>query len=81
MNIINGGSAVFRTLQKINKKLYLDVYGEIPNQLVQQDFEHCQGIRYHGFVNYEKVKDIINEYIDDLIVGLSNIIDMSKIMN
>ena len=26
--------------------------------------------------NDEKVKDIINEYIDDLIVGLSNIIDI-----
>ncbi len=46
-------------LQHISPKLKLDVYGRIPNRMVQNAFEQCKGIEYKGFVSYKQVVDII----------------------
>lgn len=57
---------IAESLQKISKNLVLEVYGNIPNDEVKKDFEQCQGIRYNGFVSYEKVIELMHN--SDLLV-------------
>ena len=47
-----------KSLQKINSCLKLDVYGRADEQ-VRLKLESCEGIRYHGFVSYEKVQEVM----------------------
>ena len=49
---------VANSLQEISSDLYLDVYGPENPELIE-DFKSCQGIRFHGFVSYDKVCQII----------------------
>lgn len=46
-------------LQEISQNLKLDVYGKIPNEEVRQALSNCNGICFHGFVSYEKVREVI----------------------
>lgn len=57
-------------LQEISPDLYLDVYGKIPNDTVQQAFDACPGIRYKGFVSYEQVVEVMHS--SDLLVHCEN---------
>ncbi|MBE6944148.1 MAG: glycosyltransferase [Ruminococcaceae bacterium] len=45
-------------LQKIDSRLKLDIYGRTTDALKEQ-LESCPGIRYHGFVSYEKVQQVM----------------------
>lgn len=49
---------VGEVLQSINKKYHLDVYGKADPE-VKQKLECCKGIKYHGFVSYQDVIQII----------------------
>ena len=49
-----------KELQKLDSKLYLDVYGNADDN-VRRELEKSQGIRYNGFVSYEEnIKNIKN---------------------
>ena len=45
-------------LQKIDCRLALDVYGRTTDALKEQ-LERSPGVRYHGFVPYEKVQEVM----------------------
>ncbi len=57
---------IAEVLHSISPDLYLDVYGKIPNQIVQDSFDKCEAIRYQGFVSYDQVKDVMTH--NDLLV-------------
>lgn len=46
-------------LQKIDSSLYLDVYGSTNDKVVLEELKNGKGIRYHGFVPYSTVCDVI----------------------
>lgn len=46
------------TIQKIDARLVLDIYGKCPNQIVEHELNSCKGIQLHGFVEYE---DLVKE--------------------
>lgn len=46
-------------LQNIDKRLKLDVYGRIQDDHLCKLLENCPGIRYQGFVSYERVQQIM----------------------
>ena len=48
-----------KSLQKINKKYKLEVYGKASNDIIE-DFNKCLGIDYKGFVSYDDVKKIMS---------------------
>jgi hypothetical protein len=51
---------IAEVLQKIDNRLFLDVYGKAPNTEILREFEVAKGIRYKGFVPYDQVVSIIN---------------------
>lgn len=53
-------------IHKINPNYYLDVYGTIPNQNVEKEFNACSGLRFQGRVSYEDVKNIMKN--SDLLI-------------
>lgn len=57
-------------LHNISNDYYLDIYGKIPNQNVLELFKQCSGIRYKGFVSYDRVKLIMQK--SDLLVHAEN---------
>lgn len=61
---------IANALQDISEDLFVDVYGGIPNQEVADEFENCKGIRFHGRVPYEQVKDIL--YSSDIILHVES---------
>ena len=46
-------------LQRIDKRLKLDVYGRINDDNLKTQLESCPGIRYQGFVSYEQVQQVM----------------------
>ena len=48
-------------LQKVDSNMWVDVYGKIPNERVREELMACQGIRFHGFISYEKLKIELRE--------------------
>lgn len=64
---------IANALQMISPKLFLDVYGRIPNDSVGEAFEQCSGIRYKGFVSYDKVVHIMRS--SDILVHTENFSD------
>lgn len=52
---------IAQTLQGISKNLYVDVYGKATSEEVANALNTCCGIRYHGMVPYEKVKEILRD--------------------
>lgn len=61
---------IANALQEISPQLYLDIYGKIPNQEVRTALNACQGIRYRGFVDYERVQEIMRN--SDLLIHSEN---------
>lgn len=59
-----------RVLQRVSEAYHLDVYGKIPDDDVKAAFEACPGIRYQGFVPYEKVTEIMRR--SDVLVHAEN---------
>ncbi len=47
-------------LQHINTNYYIDVYGSA-NDEIKKQLENAPGVRYHGHVCYDKVKEIISK--------------------
>lgn len=71
-------------LQSISENLYVDVYGKAPSEEVAKALNYGKGIRYHGVIPYEQVKQIFRDsdlllhvesfdtfYRDDLKFGFS----------
>lgn len=48
-------------LQSIDKSFYLNVYGNPLTLEMEDELKNAKGIRFKGFVSYEKVKSIIYE--------------------
>ncbi|MBQ9973417.1 MAG: glycosyltransferase [Oscillospiraceae bacterium] len=61
---------IANALQAISPELHLDVYGRIPNDVVQAAFDACPGIRYKGFVSYEQEVQVMHQ--SDLLVHGEN---------
>ena len=49
------------TLQSISPDLFVDVYGKAPSEQVEEQLIQCKGIRYHGLVPYEQVKQLLRD--------------------
>lgn len=64
---------IAETLMSIDESLRLDVYGKILNSEVKNAFSNCKAIRYHGFVSYEEVVEIM--YKSELLVHAENFSD------
>ena len=67
---------IARALQEISPEFFLDVYGRIPNETVQQAFDRCPGIRLRGFVSYERVVEVMQT--SDLLVHAENFSAFSR---
>lgn len=67
---------ISNALQSINSQLKLDIYGKIPNEEIAKAFELCNGINYHGFIEYDEVIDKIKN--SDIIVHGENFNDFYK---
>lgn len=52
---------VAEVLQKIDQKLYLDIYGVASDELIKKELEENAGIRFRGFISYDKVKEVIHK--------------------
>ncbi len=50
---------VAEALQSISEDLYLDVYGKAPSEAAAQALNNCPGLRFHGFVSYAEVQNVI----------------------
>lgn len=48
-------------LQRIDRTLFVDVYGNAPTDEVEQLLKECEGIHFHGLVSYEKVKQLLRD--------------------
>ena len=53
-------------LQEIDRGLCLDIYGAVPDESVRKELENSAGIKFHGFIPYDKVVDVIHD--SDLLV-------------
>ena len=67
---------IANAMQKISKKLYVDVYGKIPNDIVKKEFENCKGINYKGLIPYEEVKSVLKN--SDLLLHIESFDDFYK---
>lgn len=47
-------------LQEIDKELYLDVYGSASDENMRRELDDACGVKFHGFVCYEQVVEIIH---------------------
>lgn len=63
-------------LQNISPDLKLQIYGKIPNQMVQEAFDECPGIDYKGFVSYQQVVEIM--HTSDILIHTENFDDFYK---
>lgn len=61
---------IAQVLQSISEDLFVDVYGKTSNQEVIDALNHCKGIRYHGLVPYEQVKQLFRD--SDLILHVES---------
>lgn len=52
---------IAEALSKINENYVLDVYGKLPNEIVEKAFADCRAIRYHGLVDYATVCQVMGE--------------------
>lgn len=57
---------IAEVLQSISEDLFIDVYGKAPNNEIAEALNHCKGIRFHGLVSYERVKQLLRD--SDLIL-------------
>lgn len=57
-------------LQKIDKKLVLNVYTKFPNESIEKEISATPGILYRGFVSYELLKK--NMEISDILVHVES---------
>lgn len=51
---------IANVLQDISENLYVDVYGKTSDPQVVEALNSCRGIRWHGLVPYEEVKQILH---------------------
>lgn len=61
---------IANTLQNIDETLRLDIYGKIPNEVIESRLKSCSGINYKGFINYDEVVNVLKS--SDLLVHAEN---------
>lgn len=61
---------IANSINKIDNKLKLNIYGNIPNQYINDAFKNCNSIDYRGVVPYEEVIKIIEK--SDLLIHAEN---------
>lgn len=52
---------IANVIGRISNDLVLDVYGKTSDKKIEDELTSCSFLRYHGFVSYEEVKDIISK--------------------
>lgn len=67
---------IANALQNISEDYYLDVYGKIPSESVKNMFDDCKGLRYHGFIPYDKVIEVMKN--SDLLVHTESFSDFYR---
>jgi hypothetical protein len=67
---------IANSLQQIDSNLYLNVYGNIPDEVVESALRDCGGIRYMGLVSYEEVIHVMQE--SDLLIHGENSSEFSQ---
>lgn len=50
-----------RALHDVDKNMYVDVYGKIPNDQIAAELNRCKQICFHGFISYEELKQELRE--------------------
>ncbi|WP_033126688.1 glycosyltransferase family 1 protein [Eubacterium sp. ER2] len=63
-------------LQEISPELHIDVYGRAREKRVEDELKACPGIRFHGFVQYDVVNQVIAE--SDLVLHVESFDDFYK---
>lgn len=48
-------------LKKVDSNMVIDVYGKTSNKNIEAELDACAGIRFHGFISYEELKQKIRE--------------------
>lgn len=48
-------------LKNVRPDMVIDVYGKVPNEDVKKEIEKCDGIKMHGFISYEELKQKLRE--------------------
>jgi glycosyltransferase involved in cell wall biosynthesis len=67
---------IAKTLQQIDLKYCIDVYGKLPNSNVKNLLDNCKGINYKGYVKYENVISVMHK--SDLLVHVENFSEYYK---
>ena len=61
---------------QVNASIKVNVYGKIPNDSVQKDFNACKFIEYKGLVSYEEVVKVMKS--SDLLIHTENFSEFYK---
>lgn len=67
---------IAESLNSIDKRLKLDLYGKFPDNLIEKEILKCKSINYKGFISYDEVKKVMKK--SDLIVHAENFSDFYK---
>ena len=67
---------IANVLQEISPDLHIDVYGRAREERVEAELKACPGIRFHGFVQYDVVNQIIAG--SDLVLHVESFDDFYK---
>lgn len=76
LNRHRGLIEIAEILQEVSSDLFVDVFGKIPNQIVEEDFKKCPGIRYQGLIPYEQVVEVL--YNSDLLLHVESFDEFYK---
>ncbi len=67
---------IAESLNRLDKRLKLDLYGRFPDSLVEREILKCKSINYKGFISYNEVKEVMQK--SNLIVHAENFSDFYK---
>lgn len=67
---------IAETLQKIDKKYKIDIYGLCPSNEIKDKLLTSKGISYKGYVTYKEVKKVVTK--SDLLIHAENFSDFYK---
>lgn len=67
---------IAETFQLINQKIFVDIYGNIPNEEIKKALTSCKGIRLKGFVSYNEVEIVMKS--SDILIHAENFSNFYK---
>lgn len=61
---------IANAISKIDKNIYLDIYGSIPNEEIKNKIMTNKSVRFNGFISYNKVIDVMRT--SDILIHAEN---------